>query len=178
MYRFTVHPGWFASAIRDQEQFHAPALSSLMRFINKSGSRLLFHIVSNIVPSAVQVLTVVFGMRTGVAPARIATRQTYCFKSGTRFQMLRIRNCFRPEALRALSAPMICTFIHGERAPRSFSFRSRGCRIISHDNLPETQPLLLILRKEVIQPHLPIQLPCYDFTPVIGPAFDGSLLKS
>jgi hypothetical protein len=31
------------------------------------------------------------------------------------------------------------------------------------------------LRKEVIQPHLPIRLPCYDFTPVISPAFDGSL---
>ena len=31
-------------------------------------------------------------------------------------------------------------------------------------------------RKEVIQPHLPIRLPCYDFTPVIGLAFDGSLL--
>jgi len=29
----------------------------------------------------------------------------------------------------------------------------------------------------VIQPHLPIQLPCYDFTPVIGPAFDGSLFR-
>src|SRR5699024_4681200 len=33
----------------------------------------------------------------------------------------------------------------------------------------------LILRKEVIQPHLPIRLPCYDFTPIIGPTFDGSL---
>ena len=31
-------------------------------------------------------------------------------------------------------------------------------------------------RKEVIQPHLPIRLPCYDFTPVIGLTFDGSLL--
>ena len=31
------------------------------------------------------------------------------------------------------------------------------------------------LRKEVIQPHLPIRLPCYDFTPVIDSAFDGSL---
>ncbi len=29
-------------------------------------------------------------------------------------------------------------------------------------------------RKEVIQPHLPIRLPCYDFTPVIGPAFGSS----
>ena len=33
------------------------------------------------------------------------------------------------------------------------------------------------LRKEVIQPHLPIRLPCYDFTPVIRPAFDGSPLS-
>ena len=30
-------------------------------------------------------------------------------------------------------------------------------------------------RKEVIQPHLPIRLPCYDFTPVIGFAFDAWL---
>ncbi len=27
----------------------------------------------------------------------------------------------------------------------------------------------------MIQPHLPIRLPCYDFTPVISPAFGGSL---
>ena len=32
-------------------------------------------------------------------------------------------------------------------------------------------------RKEVIQPHLPIRLPCYDFTPVTGPAFGSSLLS-
>ena len=35
---------------------------------------------------------------------------------------------------------------------------------------------LLLLRKEVIQPHLPIRLPCYDFTPIISSAFDGWLL--
>ena len=32
-------------------------------------------------------------------------------------------------------------------------------------------------RKEVIQPHLPIRLPCYDFTPVINPTLDGVLPK-
>ena len=31
-------------------------------------------------------------------------------------------------------------------------------------------------RKEVIQPHLPIRLPCYDFTPVINPTFDSAPL--
>ena len=33
-----------------------------------------------------------------------------------------------------------------------------------------------LLRKEVIQPHLPIRLPCYDFTLVIDPTFDSCLL--
>ena len=36
---------------------------------------------------------------------------------------------------------------------------------------------LLFLRKEVIQPHLPIRLPCYDFTPIIYPTFGGWLQK-
>ena len=34
----------------------------------------------------------------------------------------------------------------------------------------------ILLRKEVIQPHLPIRLPCYDFTPIICPTLDGFLL--
>ena len=33
----------------------------------------------------------------------------------------------------------------------------------------------VLLRKEVIQPHLPVRLPCYDFTPITDPTFDGSL---
>ena len=34
----------------------------------------------------------------------------------------------------------------------------------------------LIPRKEVIQPHLPIRLPCYDFTPVTNPTVVSALL--
>jgi hypothetical protein len=34
-----------------------------------------------------------------------------------------------------------------------------------------------LLRKEVIQPHLPVRLPCYDLVPIAGPTFDGSLPK-
>ena len=33
-----------------------------------------------------------------------------------------------------------------------------------------------LLRKEVIQPHLPIRLPCYDFTPIINPTFGSAPL--
>ena len=46
---------------------------------------------------------------------------------------------------------------------------------------PEMKPLRFrfgfLPRKEVIQPHLPIRLPCYDFTPVIGLTFDSWLLS-
>ena len=31
-----------------------------------------------------------------------------------------------------------------------------------------------ILRKEVIQPHLPVRLPCYDFVPIANPTFEHS----
>ena len=34
-----------------------------------------------------------------------------------------------------------------------------------------------LLRKEVIQPHLPVRLPCYDFVPIASPTFDHSLPK-
>ena len=35
----------------------------------------------------------------------------------------------------------------------------------------------MVLVKEVIQPHLPVRLPCYDFTPVIGFAVETCFLS-
>ena len=90
-----------------------------------SGGRLLSRTVTSAVPSAVRVLTVVFGMGTGVSPARIAARF--------------------PSSIDRWTAKHISS-------------------------------LYFFLRKEVIQPHLPIRLPCYDFTPVIGPTFGSSPL--
>ena len=43
------------------------------------------------------------------------------------------------------------------------------CRILSNRHC--------LLRKEVIQPHLPVRLPCYDFTPLTRHTFDGSSPK-
>ena len=34
----------------------------------------------------------------------------------------------------------------------------------------------LVLQKEVIQPHFPVRLPCYDFTPLTKRTFDSVLL--
>jgi hypothetical protein len=38
-----------------------------------------------------------------------------------------------------------------------------------------TRGTVVLPRKEVIQPQLPLRLPCYDFTPVTSPTFDGFL---
>ena len=42
---------------------------------------------------------------------------------------------------------------------------------------PNTGAGQLLLRKEVIQPHLPVRLPCYDLVLIASPTFDGSLPK-
>ena len=52
-------------------------------------------------------------------------------------------------------------------------------------NTPTTQASTLTVphknglpRKEVIQPHLPVRLPCYDFVPIANPTFDHSPRKN
>ena len=34
--------------------------------------------------------------------------------------------------------------------------------------------ILMLLRKEVIHPHLPVRVPCYDFVPIADPTLDSS----
>src|SRR5699024_5080600 len=47
-----------------------------------------------------------------------------------------------------------------------------------HTRVSRWPPLLgMLLRKEVIQPHLPVRLPCYDLVPITDPAFDSSLTR-
>ena len=50
----------------------------------------------------------------------------------------------------------------------------RSCRFPVRP-LPDRSGILL--RKEVIQPHLPVRLPCYDFAPVTSLTLKGSLPK-
>nr|GEW76203.1 ribonuclease H-like domain-containing protein [Tanacetum cinerariifolium] len=48
-----------------------------------------------------------------------------------------------------------------------------GCEAVSNQN---TQQALALPEKEMIHPHLPVRLSCYDFTPVTSPAFGIPLL--
>ena len=48
-------------------------------------------------------------------------------------------------------------------------------KMIERSDRNQKHPMV-ILRKEVIQPHLPIRLPCYDLVPLAPHTLDGSLL--
>ena len=68
---------------------------------------------------------------------------------------------------------------HHERAPRPTAGTTTPTH--GHTHAPHTGAnaehavvLYVLLRKEVIQPHLPVRLPCYDFVPIASPTFDGS----
>ena len=87
---------------------------------------------------------------------------TVVFGMGTGVSRKRIATrCFMTPPPRHLNSnPTPTLFLGPLRLPLS-----RACAFLA-----------FFLRKEVIQPHLPIRLPCYDFTPVIRPAFGSSLL--
>ena len=65
---------------------------------------------------------------------------------------------------------------HRASNPEPDSMKTREHPHTNHTNTGHTkQPIMVsILRKEVIQPHLPVRLPCYDFVPITSPTFDRS----
>ena len=60
----------------------------------------------------------------------------------------------------------------------SIPMRDRGTipRARGSHRLPTRKPEIL-RRKEVIQPHLPVRLPCYDLVPITSLTLDGSPQK-
>ena len=59
------------------------------------------------------------------------------------------------------------------QAPKRLPAACSGVELPGCRDSPSAQ---LLPRKEVIQAHLPVHLPCYDFVPVTSPTFDGSFL--
>src|SRR5215208_862660 len=69
---------------------------------------------------------------------------------------------------------------HVGSSARARELRRAACQFRSTFLDPTGKPIgtasfRMLPRKEVIQPQLPLRLPCYDFTPVTSPTFDGSL---
>ena len=72
-------------------------------------------------------------------------------------------------------------FVFAESPISSISFFRnasgfQGSLAESEDSSPNRNIRLVLPRKEVIHPHVPVGIPCYDFTPIIGPTLDGWLL--
>ena len=91
----------------------------------------------------------------------------------------------RPRSTHQLSTPTQRQAVLTEQAsqwpqvnvPHSGSSpdRKRSLRNQAMDNPTKKRDCQKLLRKEVIQPHLPVRLPCYDLVLIIGPTFDSSL---
>ena len=72
--------------------------------------------------------------------------------------------------MRLSGCPQVTLASHGGRTLRGLLgvfFPIRGFRL---------RLRLILPRKEVIQPHLPVRLPCYDFTPLAPHTFGASPL--
>ena len=116
---------------------------------HKSGSHLLSHTVSSIVPSAAYVLTIVFGMRTGVSHKRIATKNVLC----CRFTPSMLRLPFTlgiPSEHLALGHSPYAVFRHSAFPCASTAHAS--CRNPSHGLLRQQD--LPLGKSTVIQPLL------------------------
>ena len=64
----------------------------MLFFSLKFGSHLLSHPVTSAVPSAAWVLTIVFGMGTGVTPKRIATEMS-CIQGSSSSRARKLAKC-------------------------------------------------------------------------------------
>ena len=81
---------------------------------------------------------------------------------------------------RGLSSEL-CSLSSGRDAPAAAGARwrlrrrSEPCDRVRRSRLPAAGQDPAAFRKEVIQPQVPLRLPCYDFTPVADLTVDGCL---
>ncbi len=75
-----------------------------------------------------------------------------------------------PTGPRTRTGPIIDVPLASTRLPQDIRLRTDET-----GRPPTGKAAKMLLRKEVIQPHLPVRLPCYDFVPIASPTFDGSL---
>ena len=116
-------------------------------------------------------------MRTGISPKRIVTGSSVIKLRLSTPSMRRLTNSRQCPALPRARSLAIWLLLSSHRPGCKHPLRcsAKICRMDSLTTGQQCNPYFF-LRKEVIQPHLPIRLPCYDFTPVTRPAFGGSFL--
>ncbi len=106
-----------------------------------------------------------------VCPCSLDRKEHVCCRYG----VFKVRAVARPSEKRRPRGRSLKTQQRARRGRRS-SRRTRSSDGRSHLGVwrPRSNSSGFP-RKEVIQPQLPLRLPCYDFTPIIDPTFDGCL---
>jgi len=82
-----------------------------------------------------------------------------CSGTSTQWELAQLKSG-NQHSFRQTPAPTPATPNHASFLPRP------GMGLAHESSVP---------RKEVIQPHLPVRLPCYDFTPITDPTLDACL---
>ena len=130
-------------------------------------------------PFALTILTVSSRVPEGSRETNYPNLALVQFSSSSEGRRAKV---FRPRSLRTEQRAR-----RRRRATGSAATATRFGRRVGY-RLARGQPALLgsdrhqmggcpvkLPRKEVIQPQLPLRLPCYDFTPITSPTFDGCL---
>ena len=73
-----------------------------------------------------------------------------------------------------LAIPLPSAKTDGDLLSRTQPAPTTGHRLLTAHTPTTGMFFVVLLRKEVIQPHLPVRLPCYDFVPIADPTFDSS----
>ena len=134
------------------------------------GIELFSRTVSRKVSSPLQSLTSVFGMGTG-GPSAFVT-PTWAVRQCSAIHIVELRALLRKAYCLHYSHIQESLILENWTTLYLYLVSSLVKRYVT-----ASFDLLHVLhRKEVIQPHLPIRLPCYDLTPIIEPTFDGCLL--
>jgi hypothetical protein len=113
----------------------------------------------------------------GPSSARPRWPEPFLSEVGTIARFLRTQQRVRKPRPRAVPVPLprergsvLTRQLRARQPNNQCSTRKHG-----HPDRHSLPQAPVLLRKEVIQPHLPVRLPCYDFVPIADPTFDGSL---
>ena len=112
-------------------------------------------------------------------PARPAPEKALRKSAHSRIRSLRTqqRACTKPLTPSFPDPKAVLTRRSDPQHPIKCSTHELPAETFALIRVLEDRSLQMLLRKEVIQPHLPVRLPCYDLVLITDPTFDGSLHK-
>ena len=110
-------------------------------------------------------------------PSRLAVRATTTTRAADAHTVLNVNPTACSSAENFYAQPTKRTHTH-HPLPGSKHMQAQENNQHNPTGHAARSPQTGLPRKEVIQPHLPVRLPCYDFVPIANPTFDHSPRKN